>query len=58
MFDTLHIDNHNIPLCGAAGFDRDMVVAEATFTENPYGDRRCWECASIAGVDTTTEDAD
>ena len=61
MFDVLHIRNEYnrmiVPLCGHAGFDRELLVEEPEFLANPDRDRRCWECGSIIGIDIDNEES-
>ena len=57
MFNTHHATDYEvpegceypIPLCGQAGFDRDLLLPFDTFTRLADNDESdlCWECRSI-----------
>lgn len=56
MFNKVHVDNNNLPLCGAAGFDKELLVNKTQFTNHTTDEySRCWECGSIIGIDTMSE---
>lgn len=57
---VLHIINHdnNLPVCGRANFERDMLTGKDYFIANHDDEERCWECGSIIGIDVVEAHAE